>query len=189
MNVMQKKILVIDGHPYDKSFCSALAQAYLENSRSRADIQLLPLRDLKFDPILWAGYKEKQELEPDLQKAQELMKWADHLVIICPIWWGGPPALLKGFMDRTFLPGFAFKYRKGSRMWDKFMTGRSAHVIVTSDAPTWWMRWFRGDSTVKMIKSATLDFVGYSPVKVTRVGDIKWLSVEQRQRILNKIGW
>jgi putative NADPH-quinone reductase len=189
---MNKKILIIDGHPYDQSFCTAIAKAYAENTQQRyaqAKIQLLSLRDLEFDPILRAGYKKIQELEPDLVRAQELLKWADHIVIICPIWWGGPPALLKGFLDRIFLPGFAFKYRQNSKLWDKFMTGRSGHVIVTSDAPSWWMRWMRGDSTVRLLRESTLDFVGIKPVKVSRIGNIKWLSETQRKNILNGISY
>lgn len=44
------------------------------------------------------------ELEEDLVKAQELIRWADHLVFVYPIWWGTMPAVLKGFFDRVFLP-------------------------------------------------------------------------------------
>lgn len=188
---MNKKILVLDGHPYDQSFCAAMADRYAEtikNNNPLAQIEILKLRDLKFDPILRAGYKKIQELEPDLKKAQELLKWCDHLVVISPIWWGGPTALLKGFLDRTLLPGFAFKYRQNSKFWDKLMAGKTGHIIVTSDAPTWWMRWIRGDSTVCLLKGATLEFVGFAPVKVTRIGNVKWLSDHQREEILSQIG-
>jgi len=182
------KILVIDGHPYEKSFCRAVADHYVEGAKNAGhDVQLLSLRDMKFDPILRAGYKVIQPLEADLQQAQAELKAANHIVMITPIWWGGPTALLKGFLDRTFLPGFAFKYRPDSVWWDKFMTGRSGHVIVTSDAPAWYMRFFRGDSTVKLIRESTFDFVGIKPVRVTRIGNVKRLKPEQHQEQLAKI--
>lgn len=188
---MSKKVLVLDGHPYQESFCAAIANAYINNVKKKYpsyELQLLLLRDLNFDPILRSGYKKIQELEPDLKKSQDLLKWADHIVVITPIWWGGPTALLKGFLDRVMLPGFAFKYRTNSVWWDKFMTGKSGHIIVTSDAPAWYMHWVRGDSTVELLKGATLEFVGIKPVQVSRIGNIKWLSQEKRTKILSKIG-
>jgi NAD(P)H dehydrogenase (quinone) len=182
------KILIVDGHPYDKSFCQAVTTAYTKGATSaNHQVDVLSLRELKFNPNLQAGYKIIQELEPDLLRAQDLLKNCDHLVFVSPIWWGGPPALLKGFMDRTFLPGFAFKYRKDSVWWDKFFTGKSGRVIVTSDAPAWYMRFYRGDSTVRMIKESTFDFIGIKPVRVTRLGDIKRLSDEKRLRMLQKV--
>lgn len=188
MNTKSVKILIIDGHPYDKSFCQAIADKYLQGAKQAGhEVKLLSLRDFKFDPILRAGYKVIQPLEPDLLQAQQDLKWADHIVMITPIWWGGPTALLKGFLDRTFLPGFAFKYRPDSVWWDKFMVGKSGHVIVTSDAPAWYMRFIRGDSTVKLIRESTMDFVGIKPVHVTRIGNIKWLKPEQYQTQLEKI--
>lgn len=188
MNSKSVKILIIDGHPYEKSFCQAIAEHYLQGAKQAGhEVKLLSLRDLKFDPILRAGYKVIQPLEPDLLQAQQDLTWADHIVMITPIWWGGPTALLKGFLDRTFLPGFAFRYRTDSVWWDKFMVGKSGHVIVTSDAPAWYMRFVRGDSTVKLIRESTMDFVGIKPVRVTRIGNIKWLKPEQHQAQLQKI--
>jgi|SRR3989304_5289898 len=94
---------------FRNSFCGVLAEAYIEGAKAAgADIKQLYLGELKFDPILWHGYKEIQELEEDLKMAQEFILWAEHLVFVYPTWWGTIPALLKGFIDRTFLPGFAF---------------------------------------------------------------------------------
>ncbi len=181
-------ILVIDGHPYQQSFCQALADQYTAGAREQGhQVELLSLRDLKFELSLKSGYSLIQELETDLVNAQSALKKADHIVIVTPIWWGGPPALLKGFMDRTFLPGFAFKYRKGSKLWDKFMKGKTGRLIVTSDAPSWYMRFYRGDSTVRLIRESTLDFVGVWPIGVTRLGDIKWLKEPQRLKTLAKV--
>lgn len=183
-----KNILLIDGHPYDESFCAAIGISLAEKAKHQGHaVTRLALRDLQFDPIMRYGYRKIQQLEPDLLRAQEYFKAADHIVVISPIWWGGPTALLKGFLDRTLLPGFAFKYRKNSELWDKLLKGKTGHVIVTSDGPTWWMRWVRGDSTVKIIADSTLDFVGISPVRVSRIGRVKWLNQEQREKILKAL--
>jgi len=71
--------------------------------------KILIINELDFNPNLQFGYRKRTELEPDLLKAQELIKWADHLVWIYPVWWGSIPAIMKGFIDRVFLPGFAFQ--------------------------------------------------------------------------------
>ena len=71
---MKKNILVIVGHPDTNSFCNSLAAAYIDGaSTAGAEVRKLQLGELKFDPVLWKGYKKIQELEPDLVKAQELV--------------------------------------------------------------------------------------------------------------------
>ncbi len=122
-----KRILVILGHPSADSLCAGLAQAYMEGALSAgAEVRLLSVGQLGFDPLLHAGYRGAQPLEPDLQAAQAQIAWAGHLVWVYPTWWGAMPALLKGFIDRVFLPGFAFKHHQGSSRWDKLLAGRSA---------------------------------------------------------------
>lgn len=64
---------------------------------------------MDFNPNLEFGYRKKSELEPDLLDAQAKLKWADHVVWIYPVWWSSVPAIMKGFIDRILLPGFAFK--------------------------------------------------------------------------------
>ncbi len=64
--------------------------------------------DLNFNPNLEFGYRQRTKLEPDLIDAIEKIKKADHIVWVFPMWWYGYPALLKGFIDRTFLPGITF---------------------------------------------------------------------------------
>src|SRR3990172_11834160 len=111
---MAKKILIILGHPSRESFCNAIIENYAEGvSEGGGEVRKIYLGELKFDPILWNGYAKIQELEDDLKRVQEDIKWADHLVFVYPTWWGGMPALLKGLVDRAFLPGFAFKFHKG----------------------------------------------------------------------------
>ena len=107
---MSQRILVILGHPSTDSFCSALAQTYIHAAKTAGhDVRVLRLGDLRFDPILHHGYTQVQTLEPDLLSAQDDILWAEHLTWVFPVWWGGIPALMKGFIDRVFLAGFAFK--------------------------------------------------------------------------------
>ncbi|MEJ7676773.1 MAG: NAD(P)H-dependent oxidoreductase [Segetibacter sp.] len=105
----KKKILIISGHPDKESFNFGLSEAYKKGAiSSGVDIKEIVVRDLEFNPNLQFGYRKRTELEPDLIDAKEKIKWAEHLVWIYPVWWGSIPAILKGFIDRVFLPGFAF---------------------------------------------------------------------------------
>ena len=109
---MKKRILIINGHPNNDSFNFALAGSYKKGAlRAGAEVQEIVIRDLTFNPNLKSGYQKRTELEPDLLAAWDKIKWADHLVWVHPVWWGGLPAVTKGFIDRVFLPGFAFQYR------------------------------------------------------------------------------
>jgi len=133
---MKKHILLISGNPEKKSLSSAILESYANGiDKSKAEVKKIYLGDLKFDPVLWNGYSNLK-LEEDLKKSQEAISWADHVVFIFPVWWGSMPALLKGWLDRILLPGFAFKYYKGSPLPERLLKGKTAHIIRTSGSPT-----------------------------------------------------
>ena len=182
---MSKRILVILGHSSSKSLCAALAQAYVEGASSAGhEVRTLHLGELDFDPILHNGYKEIQSLEPDLVESQEAILWAQHIVIVYPNWWGAMPALLKGFFDRGFLPGFAFKYQKGALMPDALLKGRSAHLLVTMDTPPWFYRWVYRMPGHNEMKRTILEFCGIKPVKITSFGPVQSAKSETREKWL-----
>ncbi len=181
------RTLIILGHPDKKSFSAGLADAYEEGAKEKGgEVMRINLIDLKFDPILRSGYSRVQNLEPDLVEAQRLIKWASHLVFVFPVWWSAPPALLKGFIDRVFLPGFAFQYRENSLTWDKLLTGKSSRMIITSDAPVAWLYLAYFHPAVNMMKKAVLEFCGVSPVSITSFGSIKILDDRKRKILLDK---
>ena len=185
---MAKKIVVINGHPNKNSFNFGIANAYTEGARSSgADVKEITIADLQFNPNLQFGYEKRTELEPDLLNAWEKIKWADHLVWVHPVWWGGLPAITKGFIDRLFLPGFAFKYRENSVWWDKLLKGKTAHIITTLDQPSWYYRFAYGRPSVNQLKKATLEFCGIKPVKVTYIGVIKTSDQITRNKWLDKV--
>jgi len=184
---MSKRILVILGHPDSDRFCGTVASSYMEGARQAGnEVRQVSVGDLSFDPVLHKGYARVQELEPDLVVAQEAIAWAQHIVFVYPTWWGGPPALLKGFVDRVFLPGFAFRYREGSRFWDRLLTGRSAHLLVTMDTPPWYYRLVYRMPGHNLMKRTILEFCGIKPVAVNSFGPVKGSSQQQREKWLGK---
>ena len=184
---MSKKIFILCGHPDSESMAGYLAGAYEKGARDTGhEVRRTNIGNLQFDPILHKGYKVIQELEPDLIKVQENMKWADHIVITYPNWWGAMPALLKGMFDRMFLPGFGFKFRKNSIWWDKLLAGKSAHVIVTMDHYPAFAAFLFGD-TGNEIRRATLGFCGISPVRLSRIGRVRFMDDAKKSRVWQKI--
>ncbi|URJ44349.1 NAD(P)H-dependent oxidoreductase [Paenibacillus polymyxa] len=185
---MSKKILVIQGNPVAGSYGEALAQSYVKGAKAGgAEVRLLQLSELDFNPNLLGGYRNKLPLEPDLIQAQESIKWAEHLVFVFPIWWGSLPALMKGFIDRTFMPGFAFKYQKGKPLPDKLLKGRTARLITTMDGPHWYYRFFQGQPVHRMMKDSTLHLCGVKPVHSTAIDLMNKLSDQQRNDWLSKV--
>lgn len=185
---MSKRILVILGHPNNDSFCGAIANSYAESGRAAGhELRLISVGDLSFDPLLHTGSISVQELEPDLVAAQASITWAQHIVFVYPIWWGSMPALLKGFIDRVFLAGFAFKYREGSPFWDRLLSGRSAHLLVTMDAPPWFFRWVYRMPGHNQMKRSILEFCGIKPVTISSFGPIKGSTPQRREKWLGQV--
>jgi NAD(P)H dehydrogenase (quinone) len=183
-----KNILVINANPVKGSFCDALAHSYIKGAeQSGAKCKMIYLIDLQFDPILKFGYSKRMDLEPDLIQAQQDILAADHLVLVYPNWWSTYPALLKGFFDRTFLPGFAFRYRENSPFWDKLLTGKSARILVTMDTPGWYYSLINRKPGHNSIKIGVLHFSGIKPVKINAFSPIKSASEKQRFKWIVKV--
>ena len=184
---MGKRVAVIVGHPAADSWCGALADSYAVAARAGGhEVRMVHLAQLDFDPSLHEGYRQIQALEPDLLAAQATVAWAEHVMIAYPIWWGSVPALLKGFLDRILLPGFAFKYRPGKAFPEQLLRGRSAQLLVSMDTPPWYFRWVYRMPGIVQLKKTTLEFCGIAPVKVAAFGPLIASSSAQRASWLVK---
>lgn len=184
---MGKRILVILGHPSSASFCGALTERYVQAAQQAGhEVRQLRLGTLDFDPVLHEGYQQIQPLEADLVQAQADITWAEHLTLVYPIWWGGIPALFKGFFDRVFLPGFAFKYRPGKAFPEKLLQGRTADLLVTMDTPPWYYQWIYHMPGLHQVRKTTLAFCGIRPLKTLTFGPILGSSQARRQGWLDQ---
>lgn len=185
---LMKKILIITAYPNHEGFGASLANSYFQESlKAGHQSILLDLSKIKFDPILRNGYKKGQNLETDLIEAQKNISWANHLVFFFPIWWGGAPAILKGFFDRVFLPGFAFNYTGNYLSPKQLLTNKSARIIATMDAPVIFDYLSMWSAGVNLIKKATLKFCGIKPVRISKIGRVRYLSEQQKIAITAKI--
>jgi NAD(P)H dehydrogenase (quinone) len=184
---MKKNILIVLAHPQARSFCSALAEAYAAGAQGAgAEVRQLNLAEIDFNPIGSGSHAQPAALEPALVQAQADIRWAGHLVFIYPIMWGTLPALLKGFIERVFAPGFAVNFRKDSPRWDKLLKGRSARLIVTLNTPPLAYRLlFRRAGHITM-KRSILEFCGVKPVRITDVGPMGSSTAERRERWLDE---
>jgi NAD(P)H dehydrogenase (quinone) len=182
----KKKVFIFLANEDKEGFCGELATSYEKGATAGGhEVRRMNIGDMKFDPLLHKGYKVIQELEPDLKLAQENIKWADHIVIIYPTWWSAMPAILKGFFDRAWIPGFAFHMHKENMFWDKLLKGKTGHVIVTMDGWALGERILFGDSTNEIGK-AILSFSGIK-TKIQKIGQLKHATPEQKNEIKESI--
>jgi putative NADPH-quinone reductase len=121
------RFLIIECHPYEGSFIAGAAAMIRKVLTDRGyPVENINLVNDFFNPVmsveelkLWQDGKSKDKL---VEKYQAMITNADTLVIPFPVWWGNMPAILKGFWDKVFLPGWAFP---------DLLTGKKAVVITT----------------------------------------------------------
>ena len=185
---MTKRILVILGQPDRKSYAGALAGAYAEGARAAgAEVREIFLGELRFNPTPLPGQIKPGELEPELVQAQQAIRWAEHLVFVYPILWGTIPALLKGFIERAFTPGFAVNFHDRAPGWEGLLKGRSSRLIVTLNTPPLIYRWVFGRPGHLTMKRTILRFCGVRPVRITDIGPIRNSTDEQRAKWLGSV--
>jgi NAD(P)H dehydrogenase (quinone) len=187
---MKKNILLILGHPSENSFCKALLDAYRTGAeRAGATCKTIYISQLNFNVNLSDGYKtgEAMQLEDDLVASQQLIQWADHVVMAYPNWWGFMPAIAKGFIDRVFLPGFAFKHQSGKIFPEKLLKGKSMRLLVTMDTPKWWFYLIYRASQYQILKDIVFGYVGFNPVRFSTFGFIRKSTDKLRNTWLRKV--
>lgn len=180
-------LLIFDGHPDPSSFTAALAAAYEAGARPHTSVERIALRELCFDPILHRGYAAPQPLEPDLERASAAITAARHVTWLYPSWWNAPPALVKGFLDRVLLPGFAFRYDKEQALPVKLLSGRSARLVTSMDSPRWWHYLVNRSALHHQFLRSTLGFCGFAPLFCETLYSARELDGEGRARALERL--
>jgi putative NADPH-quinone reductase len=187
---MSTQVLLIQGHPDPAGghFCHALAQAYADGVREAGhEVRTLDVAQLDF-PLLRSQHAWTDEpLPPALAPAQEAIRWADHLVFFFPLWLGGMPALLKGFLEQVARPGFALARHAKNPMAAKLLKGRSARLVVTMGMPAAVYRYYFRAHSIKALERNILGFVGMAPIDETLIGMVEGMDDAARAQWLDKL--
>lgn len=161
------KILLLQSNPNKDSFGASLAKAYkLSAEKVGHEVEYFDVADIKFDYNLEPG----KRLEPALKKQQELIKWADQLVVVSPVWWMNFPACFKAYWDRVMTGGFAFKYPHKNPFLRPFlpqplMTGKRLLLISTQDSPK-GIYWLMGQPFQLAYRFAMFSYCGFKYKRV-----------------------
>jgi putative NADPH-quinone reductase len=182
------KILVINGHPDKESFNTVIADRYIKTALDLgAEVRYLAIGTLNFNPNLQFGYRQRMELEPDLLKALEDIHWSDHQVWIHPIWWLGMPSIMKGFIDRTFLPGITFRSHKGQPT-EGLLKGKTGRIITTAGDMTLevYQNVYKSSGLVQLRKGI-LEYCGVTVTQDNFIGPLGEFNATDYQEILENV--
>lgn len=184
------RVTIIQGHPTPDSrhFCHALADAYARGAAEGGhEVRVVPVAELDFPLLRSKSDWEGASPPPGLVEAQQALAWAEHVVIIYPLWLGGMPALLKGFMEQVFRPAFMTGGAGSGASWKTALKGRSSRIVVTMGMPGFVYRWYFGAHSLRSLKRSILALVGIGPNRHTLIGMIESMSDARREAWLEKL--
>lgn len=136
------RAFVIYAHPNPQSFVAALHRAAVDGLRAAGhEVDDCDLYAERFDPVMpleqRVAYGDPQRNRFGVEAHVERLLRAEVLVLVYPTWWQGAPAILKGFLDRTLLPGVAFGLA-GGKMQPRLTNVRRIEVLTSYGSP-WWL--------------------------------------------------
>jgi NAD(P)H dehydrogenase (quinone) len=190
------KISVILAHPDKKSFNHAIADAVIDQLKlSGHEIVYHDLYAEKFDPVLSKEeFPKDAPLPPEIETHCREISKAEGIIIIHPNWWGQPPAILKGWVDRVIRPGVAYEFieeDKGEGVPNGLLIADRALVFNTSNTETEREIRVFGDPLEAIWKNCIFDLCGVKKfyrrtfniiVTSTENKRIEWLN-EVRQTV------
>lgn len=185
-----KRIAILQGHPdADASHLGhALADAYAEAALAAGhEVRRIEIARLDFPYLRSKRSWEGDAAPPAILDAQQTLQWANHLVILYPLWLGSMPALLKAFLEQTLRPDFAIAPAGSGKSWRACLSGRSARIVVTMGMPALVYRWYFRSHSIKCLKRNILEFCGVRPVRSTLFGMVEAPEPARRERWIRKM--
>jgi len=147
-----------------------MAEAYAEGASAAGhEVRRIEVARLAFSLLRTQVDFETGPMPAALAQPREDMRWAEHWVFLFPLWHGTMPALLKGFLEHIFRPGFAMEYGKGG-FPKRLLAGRSARIVVTMGMPVLFYRWYFGAYGVRGFERSMLSFAGIKPIRESLYG-------------------
>jgi len=187
---MSRKIFVIQGHPdsSEAHFCHALEHSYADAAEAAGhSVRRVRIAGLDF-PLLHSEKEFHGELPPALRESREALLWAEHLVLIYPLWLGTMPALVKAWLEQLFRPGIALSEPDATSAWPRaLLKDKSSRVVVTMGMPALAYRWFYRAHSLKSLERNILRFSGVGPISETLIGMVAADNPRAREKYLEKM--
>lgn len=183
------RIFLLDGHPdpAPERFCAALADAYAGGARrSGHEVRRFDLGSMEFAPLRSKADFDRGPVAQDAARVQDAIRWADHIVIIHPVWMGSQPAMLRALFEQVFRGGFVSSQPEHQPV-KRLLKGKTAHVVATMGMPAFVYRWLYGAHGVRSLEKSLLKFAGLRPVRRTLVGAVEEMPEPKRRRWLARM--
>ncbi len=182
------KVLVVIGHQRPGSFCHAVAATACETLRQLGhEVVFHDLYQEKFDPILPHEQIPKGAVRPaEIEQHCRQLQASEGLVIVHPNWWGMPPAILKGWIDRVFCQGVAYEFSADGQVIEH-LAGKRAVVFTTSNTPPDLEMQLFGDPLENLWKNCVLGFCGIKHFFRRNFGPIITSTFEERHAWLEEV--
>jgi len=186
-------VLVILAHPTPGSFNHAIAETVVATLEERGHSGILhDLYAEGFDPILPAVEIAKDGIvDPIVSEHCEQLAAADGVVIVHPNWWGMPPAILKGWVDRIVRPGVAYEFGEGDSgegVPTGLLKAKAAVVFTTSNTPDGREQEVFGDPLENLWKTCIFEFCGVKRFVRRNFGVIVTSTPKERSAWLGEAG-
>jgi putative NADPH-quinone reductase len=192
MGLASMRLSVILAHPQPGSFNHAIAAAAIGEARGNGhDVQFHDLYVERFDPVLpGAEIPEEAAVGPHVALHCREIAAADGIVIVHPNWWGQPPAILKGWIDRVIRPGVAYRFLEGDGgegVPIGLLHARAALVFNTSNTPPEREQAVFGDPLEAIWKRCVFGLCGVETVQREAFSVVVTSSEQQREEWLARV--
>lgn len=190
------KTLIVYNHPYEGSFCNAILMAVQRGLKKGGHTcKVINLDKDNFDPVMRAkdlkafaelgrGIESAlMNLDPTVFRYKKKLEWADHIVMIFPIWWMSMPAMMKGFVDKVIFPGVAYEMDNG-RLVSRLASLKQVTVISTMNTPADIYRDMFGNSLEGSLIKGTFNQIGIHDAEWISFNMVKQVGTEVREQWL-----
>lgn len=190
------RVLIVFAHPCRESYGAALLATARESLlRVGHEVEVIDLYAENFDPVLstedWAEYVSNTDrLIARVAPHVAALRRAEGLVFVYPTWMYGPPAILKGWMERVWLPGVAFEVASATKMraTGRLQNIRHFAVITTSGSPWWWLRLIRDPGRSMLARGYRVLFHPRCRVTWLQLHDMNHRKPRDLKAFLAKVG-
>jgi putative NADPH-quinone reductase len=180
-------ILIVTAHPSSKGDTHSIANTYADTKRDQGhvvEIVNLYAKEYRVDLFEFENIREFQKSKVQ-QKFHEQIQWAHEIVVVHPVWWSAPPAVMKNWVDLTFWPGVTYKYTPEGKVL-KLLDGKSAKVFATSGGPSWWFHFPFVLPLRTFWETCVFGFSGVDLVDIKVCGNLdKWKDEKRAKHLEN----